>query len=69
MPYTPVETSVDFQVYMDQSSVEIFVDGGRYVFTNQIFPVQPYNQLRLHGEATTIQQLEINKINSTWNEQ
>jgi len=69
MPYTPVETSVDVQVYMDQSSVEIFVDGGRYVFTNQIFPVQPYNQLRLHGEATTIQQLEINKINSTWNEQ
>lgn len=36
-------------ILVDKNSVEIFVDGGRIVMTNLIFPTQPYTQLQFMG--------------------
>lgn len=37
------------QVFVDKSSVELFVDGGRIAMTNLVFPTTPYNQLHFTG--------------------
>lgn len=43
------------QIFVDKSSVEVFVDGGKVAMTNLVFPTEPYNSLRFSatgGEAT-----------------
>lgn len=34
-------------IFVDKSSVELFVDGGRIAMTNLVFPVAPYENLKL----------------------
>lgn len=38
-------------VFVDKSSVEIFVDGGRIAMTNLIFPDTPYDRLRTYSDG------------------
>lgn len=50
--WAPVPVKVDahhVQIFVDKSSVELFVDGGRIAMTNLVFPNEPYNQLRFFG--------------------
>jgi fructan beta-fructosidase len=53
-PYTSQGESVSLDIYLDKSSIEIFVDGGRLVFTNQIFPTSPYTDLTITSEAAIV---------------
>lgn len=36
-------------IFVDKSSVEIFVDGGRIAMTNLVFPTKPYDRLRAYS--------------------
>ncbi len=45
--YVPKKESVEIRIILDHSSVEVFVDKGRYVFTDQIFPTKHYNALMI----------------------
>ena len=50
--WAPVPVKADahhVQIFVDKSSVELFVDGGRIAMTNLVFPNKPYNQLRFFG--------------------
>ena len=50
--WAPVPVKADVhhvQVFVDKSSVELFVDGGRIAMTNLVFPNTPYNQLKFFG--------------------
>ena len=50
--WAPVPIKADthhVQIFVDKSSVELFVDGGRIAMTNLVFPNEPYNQLRFFG--------------------
>lgn len=50
--WAPVPIKADahhVQIFVDKSSVELFVDGGRIAMTNLVFPNKPYNQLRFFG--------------------
>lgn len=38
-------------VFVDNGSVELFVDGGRIAMTNLVFPNEPYNAIRLYCEG------------------
>lgn len=38
-------------VFVDKSSVELFVDGGRIAMTNLVFPVAPYENVKLYTEG------------------
>lgn len=38
-------------IFVDKSSVELFVDGGRIAMTNLVFPVAPYENLKLYTEG------------------
>lgn len=38
-------------IFVDKYTIELFVDGGRIAMTNQVFPQEPYNSLRLSSDA------------------
>jgi fructan beta-fructosidase len=68
-PYEPESRLTSLTVFTDQSSVELFVDNGRYVFTNQIFPNKPYDMLRIGPDNQAAKDISITPIKSIWHEQ
>ena len=62
-----VSESVDYQIILDWSSIEIFINGGVYSFTEQLFPKKPYTKLSIQSdENQEITNLTINKIKGIW---
>lgn len=68
-PYLPEDRTVEVRVVLDASSVEIFIDHGRYIFTNQLFPEKPYTKLIFEGEEQLISNYHLYNLKSIWNEQ
>ncbi|MNR92205.1 Levanase precursor [compost metagenome] len=59
--------TIDYQIILDWSSVEIFLNGGVYSFTEQIFPQKPYTKLSIQtDENQEIKNLTVNKIKGIW---
>ena len=58
----------EMKILVDWSSIEIFLDGGLLVMTEQIFPTVPYNTLIVENgdESSEIQLGSIKKMNSIW---
>jgi fructan beta-fructosidase len=46
-PWPLSDNKLRLHLFVDWSSVEVFVDNGRLVMTEQIFPTEPYNQVEL----------------------
>ena len=38
-------------IFADKSSIELFVDGGRIAMTNLVFPVAPYENMKLYSQG------------------
>jgi fructan beta-fructosidase len=58
---------VEIRIIMDASSIEIFIDGGKHVFTNQLFPNQKYTKLEITGQPEgRIEKLSIKDVKSIW---
>ena len=51
-------------IFVDKSSVELFVDGGRIAMTNLVFPVAPYENVKLytHGGKAEFKNLKVHKL-------
>lgn len=51
-------------IFVDKSSVELFVDGGRIAMTNLVFPVAPYENLKLYtqGGKAEFKNLKVYKL-------
>ena len=48
------------QLILDHSSVELFINGGKYTMTNLLFPHEAYTQIFIHAESkASIEHLEI----------
>ena len=59
----------EFRILMDWSSAEVFINGGQYVMTAQLFPNQPYTLLEISNPTKSeiaIGNLEVNKAASIW---
>lgn len=58
----------EVRILLDWSSIEVFVDNGLYVMTDQIFPTQSYNRLILENldEEKTIENVTIEQMVSVW---
>ncbi|MBT8183557.1 MAG: glycoside hydrolase family 32 protein, partial [Eudoraea sp.] len=59
----------EFRIIMDWSSIEIFINGGQYVMTAQVFPNNHFNVLQftnMSASETAINNLELSKIESVW---
>jgi len=67
LPYIVSDKVVDVRIILDWSSIEIFVDEGKYVMTEQIFPTEFYNNLQINSKLkTTINNFKLNTIKSIW---
>lgn len=51
-------------IFVDKSSVELFVDGGHIAMTNLVFPVAPYENLKLYtqGGKAEFKNLKVHKL-------
>ena len=51
-------------IFVDKSSVELFLDGGRIAMTNLVFPVAPYENLKLYtqGGKAEFKNLKVHKL-------
>ncbi len=66
--YQSISQAYDYQIVLDWSSIEIFLNGGVYSFTEQIFPNQPYTKLTITSkENHEIKNFSIHHIKSIWN--
>jgi len=63
-------TSVSLHVFVDRSSIEVFVDNGHVVITESIFPHGEHNGLELyaHDGAVGLKKLDVWEIRSVWRE-
>ncbi len=64
-----VSDNLGFSIYLDRSSIEVFVNGGQYAMTDQLFPSQPYTQLSIENLSSNdfqIRDLKINAMQSVW---
>jgi fructan beta-fructosidase len=62
-----ISKSIDFQIILDWSSIEIFLNGGIYTFTEQIFPNQPYTKLTIQSiDNQEIKNIKIDAIKRIW---
>jgi fructan beta-fructosidase len=67
MPYNPSDKEIDVRIILDWSSIEIFIDNGRYVMTEQIFPTEIYSSLELSStDQAKINHFKINAIKTIW---
>ena len=59
--------TINYQIIMDWSSIEIFLNGGVYSFTEQIFPNKPYTTFSIQSDKNqVINDLKIHKIKGIW---
>ena len=51
-------------IFVDKSSVELFVDGGRIAITNLVFPVAPYENVKLYtqGGKAEFKNMKVHKL-------
>ena len=45
------KTTYHVDIFVDKSSIELFVDGGRIAMTNLVFPVEPYENVKLYSKG------------------
>ena len=62
-----ISETVDYQIILDWSSIEIFLNGGIYSFTEQIFPNRPYTKLSIQSdEKQELKTLTVHSIKGIW---
>jgi fructan beta-fructosidase len=58
---------LEFHLYTDASSCELFVDGGRLVMTNLVFPSEPYSELFLFADDfLAVEDMVLSRLSSIW---
>ena len=61
------EENNQIELFVDQSSVEMFINDGRYSFTEIMFPTEPYTKLTFESESGgEIIDISINYFKSIW---
>jgi fructan beta-fructosidase len=70
MPISNIpEGMVEVRLLLDASSVELFINGGQYVMTAQLFPNSPYTKLDIENkgdEPFELQSFEVSGAESIW---
>ena len=69
LPYDVTDKDVDVRIILDWSSVEIFIDNGKYVMTEQIFPTEFFNSLKISSkEKGQVKNFKLSNVKSIWPE-
>lgn len=60
---------IQLQVFVDSSSIEIFVNGGQTVMTALLFPTRPYDSLRLSSDSPVLlESASLHRLRSIWSD-
>ena len=59
---------VEIRLFADVASVEVFIDGGKLVFTDIVFPSQPYNKVELFSSngSVKLSKAQIWSLDPVW---
>ncbi|MDY3294441.1 MAG: GH32 C-terminal domain-containing protein [Bacteroidaceae bacterium] len=51
-------------IFVDKSSIELFVDGGRIAMTNLVFPIAPYENVKFYSQTgkSKFQNVKVHKL-------
>lgn len=62
------QNSMEVRIFVDEASVEVFVDNGKLVLTDIVFPTEPYNKVELFSTNGTfkLDGAEIWNLKSIW---
>nr|WP_299387508.1 glycoside hydrolase family 32 protein [Allomuricauda sp.] len=62
------EEAFEVVIYLDWSSIEVFVDGGLLAMTDQIFPTEPFQKLIFENsdEEHKLQDVVVKQMQSIW---
>lgn len=70
MPISNIpEGIIEVRMLLDASSVELFINGGQYVMTAQLFPNAPYTELKIENVGSTpfeLHDFEVSDAESIW---
>ena len=59
-PEMPPSAPQNFEAYIDATSIELFINGGRVVMTDIFFPTEAYHKLEIQGkEKLTSEKMSI----------
>ena len=64
-----ISENLELSIYLDRSSIEVFVNGGQYVMTDQLFPSEAYTKLSMENLSTNeiqIKDLKVGPMESVW---
>lgn len=63
-----LQNSMEVRIFVDKASVEVFVDNGKLVMTDIVFPTEPYNKLELFSTngVFKLDESEIWSLKSIW---
>jgi fructan beta-fructosidase len=61
-----VTSPIDFELYLDWSSMELFLNNGQYCFTNQLFPTKPYSKLSIYSTKQELKNFSIKSVKNCW---
>jgi fructan beta-fructosidase len=68
IPVLP-EEAYEVRILMDWSSIELFINGGQYVMTAQLFPTAPYTELQISNPLNSgveLKNFEVNRAETIW---
>ena len=67
-PYAPAGNTAKLHMFVDQSSIEVFVDDGQVVMSELVFPNQPFSELGFFSEngAMQVTGAEFYDLKSIW---
>lgn len=67
LPFIPKKQVSEVKLITDKASIEVFIDGGRYVMTEKFFPNAEYNTMKLSSsKGTVIRDFKIKSVANTW---
>jgi fructan beta-fructosidase len=66
-PLNPDDKTLQLHVFLDHSSIEVFVNGGETVFTTLVFPRTPYDSVKLSAdEEIDLTSGTVHALKSIW---
>lgn len=70
LDYTPENKVIELEILIDRSSIELLVDGGRYVISYPFTPSQdaPFYELFTNGGEIMVEKMEVVTLKSVWQE-
>ena len=67
-PFVLENEKVNMRIFVDRSSIELFAENGKVVFTNQVFPSESYSKIEAFSEKGNIKlsKMDLITLKSIW---